>query len=200
MSADLRSRTHPPRPLPYAFTVDGHTFTMPDHPSRWWVRSLASQAPGCWWAIVPSGLSRDEAAHLLTRLDDADDRFDLDDLQLLAEQVTAAILGMELWPAHRLLSIAYSNWVHLEAWTIQQGCLGLLSGHPAQIASAVYAWQLDAARSSGDAKKARQELTKLESRVWGPPPMHLESGSPRDMAPEGWDERADNEFMSSLGR
>lgn len=134
------------------------------------------------------------------RLDDADDRFDLDDLQLLAEQVVAAILGMDLWPAHRLMSIAYSNWVHLESWAIQRGCLNLLSGHPAQVASAVYAWQLDAARSSGDDKKARQELLKLDSRIWGPPPMHLQSGALRDMAPQGWDDRVGDEFMSSLGR
>lgn len=199
MSGDLRARTHPPRDLPYTFTVDGRPMTVPEYPARWWVRALASTPPGCWWSIVPSSLDREDATYLLERLDNAEDPFDLDDLQLLAEQVAAAVLGMEIWSAHQLMSIAYSNWVQLEAWAIQQGCLGLLSGHPAQVASAAYAWQLGAAQSA-EPKKARQEITKLDSRIWGPPPMHLESGSPRDMAPQGWDDKASDDFMSSLSR
>lgn len=182
----LRSLTRPPQPFPVSFTVDGRRMSLPDHSSGWWVRTLAYQAPHCWWQIIPMGLRHQDRIWLLMRLDDPADPFDMDEVETLAEKVIEQALGMNVWVAHRLMAIAQSQWVQLQAWCIQQGVLGLLDGHPAQIASAVYAWRLAAAGNAGEERKVRQELNKLDAEVWAPPPMHMHSGNLRDMAPPGW--------------
>ncbi|WP_435111319.1 hypothetical protein [Nocardiopsis synnemataformans] len=187
--AGLRSLTQPPHPLPHTFRVDGHTLTVPAHPTRWWVRALAAKAPGCWWSIIPAGLDREDMLYLVQRLDDSRDAFDLDHIETLAEKVIGQIMGMDLWAVHRLMSYAYSNWVRLEAWCWQNGAPRLLEGHPASVASAVYAWRLSAAQAAGSEQKARQELNKLDTEVWGPPPMHMHSGNLRDVTPQGWEEK-----------
>lgn len=188
VGAGLRSLTRPPATGPIHFTVDGHRMVLPHHPARWWVQTLSYKAPGCWWNIIPGGLARKDQAHLIMRLDDPDDPFDMDEIETLAEQVIERALGMSVWVAQRLMAAANSQWTQLEAWCIQQGAVGLLDGNPGRVASAVYAWRLAAAQNVGDEKKAKREMLKLEGEVWAPPPMHMHSGALRDMTPPGWQE------------
>lgn len=187
------SRTRPPLPLPYAFTVDGARYVLRDRPARWWMRVLVSKPPGCWWQIVPGNLADGGPGHLVGRLHDPSDPFDLDDMEALAEQVVGEVLGIDLYPAQRLMQMAYSNWIHFESWSVRQGLPDLLLGSAGRLCSAVYAW-----RQSGCEKKT--DFVKLDNEVFSPPPTRHASGRLRDPAKaRGWDkERESAAFMEAF--
>lgn len=189
------SRTRPPLPLPHAFTVDEERFVLRDRPLRWWMRVLVSEPPGCWWQIVPGNLAGDGPRRLLDRLHDPGDRFDLDDIEAVAEQVAGEVLGIDLYPAQRLMQMAYGNWIHFEAWTIQQGLPDPLAGSPGRLCSAVYAW-----RQAGCEKKA--DISKLDNEIFAAPPARHVSGRFRDPAKaRGWDhERESAAFMDAFNQ
>lgn len=187
------ARTRPPAPLPYTFGVDGARYTLADRPARWWMRVLSAEPPGCWWQIVPAGLSGSAPQELVRRLTDPEDTFDLDDAEALAEQVVEDVLGIGLYPAQRLLRSAYANWLSLEAWCISKGAGDLINGHPSRLCSAVYSWRLAMCEKKSD-------LARLDNEVFAAAPSRHASGRLRDPGKaRGWDEQAESAaFMAAM--
>lgn len=182
--AGLRASTRPPAPFPVAFTLDGHHMRLRERSGRWWLRRLSAEPPGCWFHIVPMGLPKVQADHLMGRLMDPSDAFDLDDVEGLAEDVVGRVVGMDMWAAHRLCRVAFSNWLVFDAWCVGKGA-DPIAMSPGRLVAAVYAWRLSFVQKKND-------LTKLDNEIFAPPPMRMASGSLRDLAPRGWDERAES--------
>lgn len=187
------SRTRPPATLPYRFAVDGHQYLLPHRPGRWWLRVLTYETPGCWWQIIPAGLDGNGPKHLVDRLTDPKDRFDLDDIEQVAEQVVQDVLGIGLYPAQKLMRMAYGNWLQFDAWCISKGLSSLMDDHPARMCSAVYSWRLDACQKKTD-------LAKLDNEIFASPPARHASGKLRDPAKaRGWDEQTESDaFMKAM--
>lgn len=187
----LRAGARPPAPAPLTFRLDGHAYTIPERPTRWWLRVLSYEAPGCWFSIVPMSLEMQERKHLIDRLMDDNDRFDLDHLEKVAEEAIGTLLGMEFWAGCRLIRMAYGNWASFDGWALSHG-LNVMELEPGRVATAVYGWRLGMCQKESD-------RGKLDSEVFGPPPIRAASGRLRDQAPRGWDDRAEaSAFMSAV--
>lgn len=186
-----RKGTRPPEPAPVAFTLDGHRLVLGHRPARWWLRTLASEPPGCWWQAVPMALEHGGLDHVVGRLTDEGDAFDLDDAERLAEQVVGAVAGMDFWAAHRLAASVWGNWIHFDGWAATNG-FDPLCAPVGRVLSAAYAWRM------GMCEK-KSEAQKVDGEVWGPPPMKTAAGRLRDQAPVGWDDdRESAAFMDAL--
>lgn len=180
--AGLRSRTHPPAPLPFTFRIDGAPYTITPHSPRWWMRTLAAEAPGCWWHVIPLGLDEAGRRRLLGRLFDPEDALDLDDVEDIAVRVLTTVMGMDMWAAHRLMASAYGNWLVFDGWCATKGGNDPAQvSHPARIASLAYTWRLSHCEK-------QQDLTKLDNEIFAPPPLRTAAGRLRDQAPVGWDD------------
>lgn len=189
--AGLRHRSQPPVPLPADFTLDGHRLTLPALPTRQWLRALACEPPGCWFQLIPLGMRAQDREHLVRRLTDVDDPWDLDDAEELAQDVLSPVLGMDLWAAHRLARMAYSNWLAFDSWCVRHG-LDPMRITPGRLVSAVYAWRLAACEKQSD-------VTKLDADVFAPPPLRTASGRARDQAPRDWDDDAESAaFLAAM--
>jgi hypothetical protein len=188
------SSTGLPAELPLTVVVDGVEIEIPDLPARVWVDALTHEPPGCWWKLIPEQLHDTDADLLIQRVLDSADAFDLDDLEDLAVEVLTAVLGCDLWAARRLVLSAWSNWLHFDGWCVTRGLDSLLTGHPARIVSAAWAWRLSMCQK-------KSEVTALESEVWSPDRPDRASGRPRDAAPEGWDDQAEGgAFLAAMGQ
>lgn len=191
-----RDFTTPPLPLPYSFTLDGHSLTVRSRPTRWWIRTMSAKAPGFWLHALVLNLEGEGPTHLLERLHEGDDPFDLDDAEQLAEEVLAAVMGMEMWAAHRLMSFAYSNWITFDGWCLTNG-FDPVDAVPGRVAAAVFAWRLSHCEKKND-------VAKLQQEVFGPPPVKRASGRLRDAAPRSWSEAAESaafeKALADMGR
>jgi len=189
--AGLRAGAQPPAPTPLEFTVDGETFTLGSQSTRWWLRVLSYEAPGCWFSIIPLSLESASRSRLLERITDDSDRFDLDELEKVAEEVVGVVLGMEFWAGHRLLRLASSNWLMFDGWCLSKG-IDVMALPPGRVASAVYGWRMASCQKESD-------KAKIDSEIFGPPPLRAASGRLRDQAPRGWDDRAESSaFMTAV--
>lgn len=191
-----RDFSSPPQPLPYSFTVDGRTYRVRERSTRWWMRTMAAKAPGFWMHGVLFNLESDDRLSLVMRLLDPGDGFDLDDAERLCEEVLAQVMGMEPYSAHRLLAMAFSNWMAFDGWSLTQG-FDPMDHHPGRVATAVYAWRM------GHCQK-KNDVTKLNAEVFAPPPAKMASGRMRNAAPRTWNDRAEasafDQALSDMGK
>lgn len=187
--AGLRSHSRPPAPAPLAFTLDGHRMILGARPWRWWLRVLSSEPPGCWFHAIPLAVQGAGPGHLIGRIVDEADPFDLDDLESLAQDVLSTLLGIDWWAGHRLLRMAASNWLAFDAWCMSRG-LDVEGMHPGRLCAAVYSWRLSYCQKESD-------KAKLDNEVFAPPPLRTAANRLRDQAPAGWDDRAESAAFAS---
>lgn len=188
----LRKTTQPPHLGDVPVGVDGRRLVLTEQTSLWWVRTLAADPPGCWWPVLPMGARPRDRRWLLERLLDEEDPLDLDQVEELAEQVIGAVCGLNLWAAHRICQIVYGNWMMFDGWAASNG-FDPLAAPIGRVLSAAYTWRMSYCEKKSD-------VNKVEMQVWGPPPMRMASGRPRDQAPVGWSDEAESSaFMAALG-
>lgn len=182
----------PPDELPLTFSIDGDPYTLPDLPARVWLDALTQERPWSWLRLIPLRLV-DGGPGLLGRLHDVDDTFDITDLEIVAEQVLTAALGMDFHAASRLALSVWSNWIHFDGWCVARSGVDPLQLPAPRLFTAAFAW-----RSSLCVEKS--DFAKLEGELWQPPPPLCAPWRDRDHVP-GWDDELESSaFLAVLGR
>ena len=184
MASQARTQLGPPARCPLSFVVDGYTYTLPELDTRTWLDTLPMDPPGCWWHLLPGQLSNADQEHVVGRLFHPDDDLDLDDVETAAEAVLAAVLGMDLWAAHRLAGMVHTNWALFDGWSYKRG-VDPLGEPPGRVLSAAYVWRRDMCEK-------KSELARLDTEIFAPGPELMMSGNPRDPAPAGWDDEQES--------
>lgn len=180
-----------PAPLPLTFTVDEDEYTLPELDTRTWLDALVLQPPACWMHLIPTRLAGDGATRIGKRLAAADDDFDLDDLERVAEDVLRQVCGMDFYAAHRLAAQIYGNWQLYDGWCASKG-VDPLHVPISRVLSAAYAWRLSLCQEKSD-------IGKLDASIYQPPPPMTVSGKPRDAVPAGWnDDVEEASFLAAL--
>jgi hypothetical protein len=140
-----------PQDPPVTITVDGEKVVCAHTASAWWIGRLKDAN----WL----GLACDAAPHLVARMWDREDAFDLDDAARLAIALTEHVTGMG-WPrAVRLAAQAAHDWPMFEAWaaTHAQG-LDLMTAPPRRTLAAVNAMLLASCEKQADAERMMRQL------------------------------------------
>src|SRR5690606_28577626 len=139
--------------------------------TRTWLDALALEPPGCWLALIPLQLSEAASERLWSRLLDAEDEFDLDDLETVATDVLGRAVGMDFWAATRLAATVYSNWLVFDGWSYTRG-LDPLAEPIGRVLSGCYAWRAQQCEKEAD-------ITRLNHQIWSGPPATTAAGHRR---------------------
>lgn len=183
-----------PERAPIRFRIDDDEFELPEIDTRTWLDTLTYQSPACWWRIIPGQLTHDEARRLIERMSDPDDPLDIDHLEKYALQVIERRLGVELFPAQRLVLYLRANWLMFDGWMVEH------SGHdPLQLPidrliAAAYNLRMQGCEKDSDRAKAR-------AQIYAPPEGTRASGRRWDEDPDYTrtiDELHSNWFMQAL--
>lgn len=185
----------PPLATPLAFEVDGREYTLPELDTRTWLAALALEPPGCWLHLIPMRLDSDDQAHLIERMFDPGDSFDLLDCETVAADVLTRALGIDLWAANNLAATAWGNWLAFDGWSYTQG-VDPLREPIGRVLAACYTWQVSRCEK-------RTDLVRLEHTTWTGPPPTDPLGRLRDTMPtwatDGREERMFTDFLSMSG-
>jgi hypothetical protein len=140
-----------PQDPPVTLSVDGESVVCAHTGALWWINRLKTAD---WLA-----LAADTAPHLVARLWDPEDEFDLDDAARLAIALTELVTGMP-WPrAVRLAAQAAHDWPMFEAWAIThaQG-LDLATAPPRRTLAAANAMLLGSCEKPADGERIMRQL------------------------------------------
>lgn len=184
------SRIGPPARLPLTFEVDGHEYTLPELDTRTWLSTLALEPPGCWLQVIPMRLDVDQQIHLLERMFDPLDSFDLLDVETVATNVITEALGLDFWAGHNLATTVWTNWLAFDGWSYTRG-VNPLREPIGRVLAACYTWQASQCEK-------RSDFVRLEHTVWSGPPPTDPLGRPRTTIPTWADDGREEEMFSDF--